>query len=207
MEVEKQNPPEGQEASRHRRRKRWSTCCGATVVALIGVILLVVILAFTVFKPKRPVTTVDTVGLKNLAVSIDVLRLRLEINLTLNVGLSVKNPNKVGFRYKNSSAMLNYRGKLVGEAPIPADKISAGETKPMSLTLTLLADRLLSDSHLYSDVISGEVPLSTYTKISGKVTALKIFRIHVVSTTSCDLTLFVPNRTVGNQHCKYKTKL
>lgn len=207
MEVEKEKPPEGRGDARSRRRRRGTTCCAATVAVLVAVVLLIVILAFTVFKPKRAVTTVDTVSLKNLDFSVDVLRLRVELNVTLNLGLTVENPNKVGFRYKNSSALLNYRGQLVGEAPIPADEISAGETKPMNLTLTLLADRLLSDSQAYSDVVSGELPLNTYTKISGKVMLMNIFRIHVVSTSSCDLTLFVSNRTVGNQQCKYKTKL
>ncbi|KAK4755466.1 hypothetical protein SAY87_009223 [Trapa incisa] len=206
MEEEKQNLPEGQKAAL-RRRRRWLTCCGATVAALIGVALVAVILAFTVFKPKQPVTTVDSVGIKDLAISVDLLRLRLDINVTLDVGVSVKNPNKVSFRYKNSSALLSYRGREVGEAPIPADKISAGETKPMNLTMTLLADRLLTDSHLYSDVISGQVPLSTSWKISGRVKALKIFPIHVVSAASCELTLFVAKRTVGNQRCEYKTEL
>ncbi|OWM67025.1 hypothetical protein CDL15_Pgr000477 [Punica granatum] len=207
MNVEKEKLPEGREAARRRRRRRATICCGATLAVIIGIVLLIVILAFTVYKPKRPVTTVNGVSLKDLDVSLDVLRLRVNLNVTLDVALSVENPNKVGFRYKNSSARLNYRGQLVGEAPLPADKISAGETKAMNLTLTLLADRFLSNSQAYGDVIAGELPLNTYTKISGKVTLMNIFRIHVVSTTTCDLTLLVSNRTVGNQHCKYKTKL
>ncbi|KAK4773091.1 hypothetical protein SAY87_028110 [Trapa incisa] len=207
MEVEKERVTEGREDARSRRRRRWIICCAVGVGVLVAVVLLIVILAFTVFKAKRPVTTVNSVSLENLGISVDVLRLRVQLNLTLDLGITVENPNKVGFRYKNSSAQLNYRGQIVGEVPIPADKISAGERKPINLTLTLLADRLLSDSQVYSDVLSGELPLNTYTKISGKVLLMNIFRIHAVTTASCDLTLFVSSRTIGNQQCQYKTKL
>ncbi|KAK4801062.1 hypothetical protein SAY86_021549 [Trapa natans] len=207
MEVEKERVTEGREDARSRRRRRWIICCAVGVGVLVAVVLLIVILAFTVFKAKRPVTTVNSVSLENLGISVDVLRLRVQLNLTLDLGITVENPNKVGFRYKNSSAQLNYRGQMVGEVPIPADKISAGERKPINLTLTLLADRLLSDSQVYSDVLSGELPLNTYTKISGKVLLMNIFRIHAVTTASCDLTLFVSSRTIGNQQCQYKTKL
>ncbi|KAK7837279.1 hypothetical protein CFP56_021437 [Quercus suber] len=84
------------------------------------------------------------------------------------IDLSVKNPNKAGFKYSNSTAYLNYRGQLVGEVPIPADQISAGETKPMNISLTLLADRLLSNSDLYSDVKSGVLALNSNVRLLGK---------------------------------------
>ncbi|KAK4775900.1 hypothetical protein SAY87_023861 [Trapa incisa] len=207
MEVEKEKQMEVRGEARSRRRRRWTICCAVTVGVLVAVVLLIVILAFTVFKAKRPVTSVNSVSLENLDFSLDVLRVRVDLNLTLDLGITVENPNKVGFRYKNSSALLNYRGKMVGEVPIPADEISAGEKKPINLTLTLLADRLLGDPQVYSDVFSGELPLNTYTKISGKVLLMNIFRIQVDSTASCDLTLYLSSRTVGNQQCKYKTKL
>ncbi|XP_038720994.1 uncharacterized protein LOC120013304 [Tripterygium wilfordii] len=185
------------------RKRNICLCLFATIVVIV---LIIVILALTVFKAKRAVTTINSVSLKDLDVSLDRARVRVNLNVTVDVDLSIKNPNKVGFKFKNTSALLNYKGEQVGEVPIPADKISAGETKAMNLTLTIMADKLLSNSQVYSDVIAGELPLSTFLRISGKVSIIGI-KVKVVSTSTCDFTVFVSNRTVGDQHCRYKTKL
>ncbi|KAK0584720.1 hypothetical protein LWI29_017612 [Acer saccharum] len=189
-----------------RGHKRRNICMGI-LVGIIVIIIIVVILAFTVFKAKRPVIQIDSIALDDLSVSLDIARLRVNINVTVDTDISVKNPNKVGFNYAPTSALLNYKGQLIGEVPIPAGKISAGETAGMNLTLTLMADRLLSNSDLYSDVLSGALPMNTYTKISGKVSILNVFKVHVVSSSSCDFTVNISNRTVGDRQCKYKTKL
>ncbi|CAN1175483.1 hypothetical protein LINPERHAP2_LOCUS31965 [Linum perenne] len=193
----------GKSNNRNRRRRR-TVCLGATAATIILLALIILILALTVFKAKHPVTTVNSVAVDDLAVSLDLLKLRPRLNLTLDLNLSIKNPNKVGLKYTDSSASLNYRGSQVGEVPIPAGRISADSTTLLNLTLTLMADRLLSNSQLYSDVLSGQLPLNTYARIKGKVT---VFHIRVTSTSICDFTVFLSNRTVGDQTCNYKTKL
>jgi hypothetical protein len=165
-----------------------------------------VILGLTVFKAKDPVTTVNSVALKDLSFDLDIAKLGVYLNVTLDVNISIKNPNKVGFKYKNSSALLNYRGRVVGEVPIPAAKISPDQTVTMNLMLTVLADRLISNSNLVSDVISGTLPLTASTRISGKVYILKIIKFHAVSYTTCDIDIHVLKRSMTN-HCQYKTKL
>uniref|UniRef100_A0A6N2KDD7 Late embryogenesis abundant protein LEA-2 subgroup domain-containing protein n=1 Tax=Salix viminalis TaxID=40686 RepID=A0A6N2KDD7_SALVM len=184
-----------------------TVCLGVTAAAILVIFLILLILGLTVFKPKQTTTTVDSTSISDLKVSLDIARLSVHVNLSLDVNLSIKNPNKVSAKYKNSSASLNYRGQVVGEVPIPAGKISADTTQPMNVTLTLLADRLLTDSQLFSDAMAGAIPFNTLTKISGKVSIFNLFKVHFTSTTSCDLVVFVSNRTTGDQKCKYKTKL
>ncbi|KAI3473067.1 hypothetical protein Pfo_030359, partial [Paulownia fortunei] len=179
-------------------------CLWVTAV-ILGLGLLFLILGLTVFKAKRPVTTVNSVSLDDLDFSVDIARLRVLLNVTLGVGISVNNPNRVGFKYTNSTAFLRYRGNDVGEVPVPSGKIGARDTRSLNLTLTLMADRLLSNSALYSDVISGTLPFQTYIRIAGKVRIL--FNIHVVTYTTCDLEINLANRTLSNQKCHYKTKL
>ncbi|GAV91399.1 LEA_2 domain-containing protein, partial [Cephalotus follicularis] len=172
--------------------------------AIVVIAIVIVILALTVFKKKDPITTVNSVTLQDLDVSFDISRLKVYVNLTLDFNLSVKNPNKVSFKYTNSSAFLYYRGQIVGEVPIPADQMSADATKVYNLTATILADRLLS---AFSDVMAGQLPLNIYSQLSGKVRIFNIFNIHVKTSSSCDFTIFVSNRTVSDQQCHYKTKL
>lgn len=178
------------------------------VSALIVFILIVLmILALTILKPKHPKTTVNSVSLEDFDVGLSRTKLKVDLNVTLGVDLSINNPNKVSFKYGNNTALLNYMGDLIGEASIPAGHISADQTKPMNITLTIMVDRLLSKSKLYSDVLAGTLPLNTFTKISGKVTILGFIKFKVVSTTSCDFRISVSNRSVENQNCSYKTKL
>ncbi|KAM1272217.1 hypothetical protein ACFX2J_032935 [Malus domestica] len=189
-----------------RSRTCRNVCLAATSVVLVATIVLV-ILCLTVFKAKDPTTTVNSVVLKDLDLALNIPRLSVDVNLTLGVDLSVNNPNKVGFKYKNSTAFLNYRGTNVGEAQIGSGEIFADRTKSMNVTLTIMADRLLGKSELFSDVVAGTLPLNTLTKVSGEVSVLGIFKIHVVSTSSCDFRIDVGNVTVGQQHCTYKIKL
>lgn len=189
------------------KRRRNRRCCLIIAAVLIGLALLLSLLGATVFKARRPITAVNSVALRNADISFDALRMNFHLNISLDAAISVTNPNKVGFRFSDSSAFVDYRGQVVGQAPIPAGKIAAGGTLPMNLTLTLMADRFLANSQsVFSDLISGTLPLSTNTRISGKVTVL-FFKVHVVSYASCNLNISVVSRKIVNTDCTYKTRL
>uniref|UniRef100_A0A5B7C8S4 Late embryogenesis abundant protein LEA-2 subgroup domain-containing protein n=1 Tax=Davidia involucrata TaxID=16924 RepID=A0A5B7C8S4_DAVIN len=116
----------------HHTRKRRRNICFAVIAVILAVVLLIVILGLTVFKAKRAVTTVNSVALKDFQFSLDIARLRAYLNVTVDINLSVKKCNKVGFEFTNSSALLKYRGQVVGEAPILAGKKSVDETLSMN---------------------------------------------------------------------------
>ncbi|XP_058075236.1 uncharacterized protein LOC131223751 [Magnolia sinica] len=189
--------------SRSRKRKKIWIAISAFV---LFVLLILLILGFTVFKPKHAITTVNSVKLSGMQVSLDPINLRVDLNVTLDLNISVKNPNPASFRFGNSSTLLYYRDGIVGEAGIPAGEILSHKTMDMNATLALMADRLVLDSNVYSDVLSGTLPLKTSTRIAGRVTVLNVFKHHLVSYTYCDLSINVWNRTVGKSDCKYRTK-
>ncbi|KAJ4951561.1 hypothetical protein NE237_028393 [Protea cynaroides] len=145
-------------------RRNLCLCLELIFGLLLLLVLILLILSFTACKPKTPIISVNWVSVEGDNVSID-LPLKAELNLTLLMDVSVMNPNKAGFKYGASSAWLYYRSQVVGEAPIRADDISAGETLEMIIPLTLMANQLLSVPNLYSDVISGTLELSTYTRL------------------------------------------
>ncbi|KAL8516963.1 hypothetical protein ACS0TY_015273 [Phlomoides rotata] len=187
------------------RSRRCKCICLSVTAVILALGLLFLTLGLTVFKAKHPVIAVNSVALDDLNFAFDFTRLRVLLNVTLDVNISVKNPNRVGFKYRNSSAVLRYRGNEVGSVPVPAGRIGSDSTKPMNLTLTLMADRLISDASLYSDVLSGTIPFQTYVRISGHVRLL--VSIHVVSQATCDFDINVLNRSLSNMNCRYKTKL
>ncbi|KAJ4952873.1 hypothetical protein NE237_029705 [Protea cynaroides] len=183
-----------------KKRNGWLFVLMFFLGVLIFVVLLLLILGFTVFKPKSPTITIKSITVEHLNSSVQPPPSRVVyLNLTLKLDMSVKNPNKVSFKYGDSSAQLYYNGEDVGSAPIPAGAISAGETEEMNLMLTVSADRMLSDPNFYTDMLSGNLPLFAYTRIAGKVSVLNIVKKHVVTDTSCNVTLFLRNSTVASE--------
>ncbi|KAL9227936.1 hypothetical protein vseg_003568 [Gypsophila vaccaria] len=188
---------------RRNQRRRFLTI----VSVVVFLVLLISILGATVFGAKNPVITVDSVVIRNFDVSFDALRLNVALNISLDTEISVRNPNKVGLKYTESSAFLDYHGQVVGQAPIPAGQISAEETMALDLTLNVMADRFVSYSReVIADVVSGTLPLTTRTKISGKVRVL-FFKIRVVSYGVCNMNISIASKSLLNNECKYDTRI
>lgn len=185
----------------------WKVCIAVTCGILITIVLIAVILAFTLFKPKKLVSKVDSIEIQDMDIGFNVFSMNLNLNVTLNVDVSVKNPNKFGLKYYDGFALLHYRGLQIGEAPIPNGEISPEETKGVNVTLTLMADRLLSNSQIFSDVTSGKLPLNTFMSIAGEVNILSLIKFHVSSTSTCDFSINITNKTIENHVCHYKTKI
>ncbi|KAJ1407199.1 Late embryogenesis abundant protein [Sesbania bispinosa] len=186
---------------------KGSNMCLVVTGLVIAILLLIVILALTVFKPQHPISRVSSIKLQDMDMSFDIFSMRVKLNVTLHVDVSVENTNMFGFKYSDSSAKLNYRGKKVGEAPIPNGKISSGEIKLLKVTLTVMADRLFSNSQFPSDAASGTLPLNTMTRIFGEVNILGFIKVHVDSSSSCDFNLNLSDKTVEDKKCKDSTKL
>ncbi|KAF3555972.1 hypothetical protein F2Q69_00015330 [Brassica cretica] len=77
----------------------------------------------------------------------------------------------------------------------------------MNVTLTLMADRLLTDAARYLEIIQISTQVKTFVKVVGKVSVLNMFNIKVESSSSCDITISISNRNVTSQHCKSSTRL
>ncbi|KAL8046322.1 hypothetical protein ABFX02_08G170400 [Erythranthe guttata] len=184
--------------------KRRTTICLSVAAVIVAVAVIFLILGVTVFKAKDPITTVDSVALKDLDFSVDVRKPTVHLTAVIETAVTVTNPNVVGFKYANSSALLTYRGKEVGQAPIPAGEIGGGAARGMNMTLTLMADRLVGDSHFFTDVVAGTLALRTDVRLPGKVQML--VGVPAVAYAACDLEIHLASRGV-KQTCHYKTKL
>ena len=62
-------------------------------------------------------------------------------NVSLGLVVTVDNPNYGGFKYKNNTVYINYRGNLVAEAPIENDLIPARAKHNISTTVIIFADQ------------------------------------------------------------------
>ncbi|KAI3676145.1 hypothetical protein L1987_85745 [Smallanthus sonchifolius] len=189
------------DVNQHRRRKRRRWICLSVIAVILAVALIILILALTVFKAKKPITTVNSVAIKDLHASFNLLPPRVSLNVSLDLDITIKNPNKVRVKFRNSSAVLFYKDQVIGDVPIPSREIGSDGTKQLNLTLTVFADRLLTNSDVYADLIRGNLPVSTYTRISGKARILNLFNVRIVSVSSCDLDISISSRRISNQSC------
>lgn len=192
---------------RRRRKRRMLWCCGSTVALLLLIVIVCLILAVTVFKQRDPRLTVNSVSLDHFEFNFDATRFKINLNVSLDLNLSIKNPNKASFKFSNSTTLLYYRGTNVGEARVPADKIGADSTIRMNITVTVLANQLLSNGNAINDALAGSFPMSTWTRISGRVNFLNIFKHHAVTYSSCNITIAVPEGSLRSQECTHTIKL
>ena len=72
----------------------------------------------------------------------------------------------------------------------------------------MLAGRLIPNSvSVYADYVAGFIPVSTYTRVSGKITFLGVFKVRTVSYTTCAVVFSLAEGSIRSSDCKYKTKL
>ncbi|XP_068652872.1 late embryogenesis abundant protein At1g64065-like [Aristolochia californica] len=185
------------------RRRRCILCCSCCVSTILLLAILVLVLAFTVFKVKDPQIKMNSVYFDRL--SLDTSS---GLNLAVTADISVKNPNAASFKFGNSSTLLSYRGETVGEAKSPAGKARARRTLRMNVTVDLQADRLIENSgQLVRDLISGTLPVNTYTKVGGRVNLFNVFKRHVDIVLNCSITVSISTSSIQDQRCERSVKL
>ncbi|KAK9050282.1 hypothetical protein SSX86_030748 [Deinandra increscens subsp. villosa] len=195
----------GDASGKLKRRRRiicWSTVIGINLL----IFLVVLILSLTVFRARKPEITINSIKLDDLDLSVNPIPLNISLNLTLSLEISIRNPNKVSAKYRNTSAALLYRGKDIGNVPVPAGRIGSDDTTRLNLTLTVFADRVATDGEIYRDILKGNLGVTAYTRIKAKVRVLFI-HIHVKATSSCDVNIDIMSSSIKNQTCHAKVKI
>ncbi|KAF9593970.1 hypothetical protein IFM89_026513 [Coptis chinensis] len=159
-------------------RRCLKLCCAWTALVLGILIITLVILYFTVLKPKQPQSIAYPATLKNIEFSIFPA---LKLNITFGFVVTIINQNYGSFAYKNATAYVSYRGGLVGEAPIIGDKMPARGRLNISSTIEITADKLIINPNFWMDVNSGSLNFSSSTNLKGKVNAFNIFKKQVAA--------------------------
>ncbi|KAK8964160.1 hypothetical protein KSP40_PGU006832 [Platanthera guangdongensis] len=188
------------------RRRRYR-CLLISLSIFIFLVLLIVILAVTVFRIRDATTTVNSIKLGGYSTGLNIPNPGLDVNVTLDLDLTAHNPNRVSFRYGAGTADLLYRGEQVGDAAILPGEIGARSSERMNISLTIYATKLIGETALYAEALSGSIDFQTTTRIPGRVTVMGIFRHHIVTYNSCNMAVNVSNRSVENSNCKYKANI
>ena len=90
-------------------------------------------------------------------------------DMKLVAEVRVKNTNFGHFKYENSNVTIFYGVVPVGEAAIIKDRARARQTKKFNINIDISSGGLLRNSNLGNDINAGVLPLSSRSKLSGKV--------------------------------------
>ncbi|XP_057463851.1 late embryogenesis abundant protein At1g64065-like [Actinidia eriantha] len=180
---------------RRQKRKKWALYIIAFVIFQTGVI---VFFSMTVMKfrtPKfrvRPVNSFETFDVQPSS-----------FNMRMNTQLGVKNTNFGPFKYGNSNVYFYYRGTQVGSAIIPKSKANFRRTKKVNIAVDLIAPTSqASNSELTADVSSGIVPLTSTSRLSGKIEIMFIFKKKKSVNMNCTMDLNISAKQLQNIKCK-----
>ncbi|KAI5078974.1 hypothetical protein GOP47_0006645 [Adiantum capillus-veneris] len=185
-----------------RKRERQHTACIVCTFLLVGFLLLLLILYFSLFKPKDPRVQVPTMQL----LSYSPLSNNIGASLSLNLQVTMYNPNRADFIIQDgSTACLYYNNQQVGFTPIPRATIPAQSFSTTSVRLSsstplpLIPDAYIAPGGTVNDngmpgmpeAAANVLPISTSVTIVGQVTTVDLFSHHSDVVSKCKVALSV----------------
>lgn len=188
------------------RNRRCLKCCGCITAFLLIQAVVIIVLIFTVFRVRDPRIDLNRVVITRLELVNGSIP-KPGVNVSLIADVSVKNPNFASFKYSNTTTSLHYHGTVVGEAHGPPGRARPRRTTHMNITVDIIPDRLMSSPNLTTDLKSGVLPMSSDSRIPGRVKMLKIIKKHVIVKMTCTIAVNISSQTIQEQKCKRKVKL
>ncbi|XP_024384004.1 uncharacterized protein [Physcomitrium patens] len=179
------------------RKQIWVTILG--IIVVIAIVL--VVLGLTVFKSRDPKVHINTIDLETFSIG------QTSLNMSLLLDITVSNPNRASFTYSNGLTRLFYYGDPVGQALIPAGKIKSKADEYLSVLLFVEASRVIMNANLPGNIVSGRLPVVATTTLTGTLKVLGVFKHHALSTSDCDIFIFVANATVQSFYCRHAVRL
>ncbi|XVF51403.1 hypothetical protein PTKIN_Ptkin04bG0182600 [Pterospermum kingtungense] len=183
------------------KKKRYIQCCGCVTALLLILAVVILVLFFTVFRIHDPKIRMNSVTIQQLEL-LPNGSLRTDVNVTLLADVSVKNPNVATFKFNNSTTLIYYGGKVVGEAYHIQGRVKARRTLRRNVTVAIVPDKILAVPSLISDINSGALNISSYTNVLGRVKILSIIKKNVVVKVNCSMTYRISGGDFHGEGCK-----
>ncbi|CAI0460593.1 unnamed protein product [Linum tenue] len=177
-------------------------CISATVIAVITTIVLVT-LAFTVFKRHDPDLVLYPTGLAKLQLDDFIT----QDTITSEMVMSIRNRNHGSFKFENTTSHITYDGELVGWVPILADTIPEQASMNITAYATLRAKKLRENPKAINDIVSGSLNLTATATMRGKMSIMGIKKKGSVYT-ECHMTMYISEIPIrGDSWCWTKLEI
>ncbi|MBA0610966.1 hypothetical protein Godav_011693 [Gossypium davidsonii] len=182
------------------RKRRYVQCCGCISALSLILAVVVLVLFFTVFRIHDPKIKINSVTIQRLELINGSLR--NDVNVTLLADVSVTNPNVATFKFSNSTTLIYYGGRVIGEAIHLQGQAKARRTLLRNVTVELDPEKIQAVPSFRSDLNSGAFSISSYSTISGRVKILKIVKKRVVVGLNCTTTYRISGRQFVGESCR-----
>lgn len=183
-------------------KRRKKKICLLIMAAIVVITIVLVTLGLTVFKTKDPKVRINAITLETFIIKSNFL------NMSLLLDLTVHNPNREELQYSDSLIRLFYYGDPVGQTRIPAGNIKSKGSDNLYMMLVVEAgDRVRVNANLPGNIVSGELPMVATTTVAGIVKVLGVFKHHAVTTSHCDISIFIANATIQSFFCRHGMRI
>ncbi|XP_057466653.1 late embryogenesis abundant protein At1g64065-like [Actinidia eriantha] len=196
-DIDQQVDPSPQSSDHPQKQKKWTSYIIAFVIFFIGIILLFIFIVMKSRTPKfhmRPSNSFDT---------FDVQPSTPSFNMRLNAQLGVRNTNFGPFKYDTTAITFYYKDTEVGCATVPESKANFLSTKKVDVPVDLVMPTTLACSEdLISDLNSGILPLTSQSKLNGKVEIMFLFKKNRTVDMNCTMEVNIAIEELQNIKCK-----
>ncbi|KAL6972001.1 hypothetical protein U1Q18_031684 [Sarracenia purpurea var. burkii] len=180
------------------RRQKRKKCILYIIVFAIFQIAVITIFSVTVMKVKNPKFRVRSATFG----TFDVQTANPSFNLMMNVEVGVKNTNFGPYKFDNSTIYFYYGDTEVGSASIPKSKANFKSTKKLTVSMDLTSTNVASNSGLGTQLGSGILPLTSRSRLTGKVELMLIMKKKKSVDMDCTMNINTTTRELQDLQCK-----
>ncbi|KAH7853446.1 hypothetical protein Vadar_002508 [Vaccinium darrowii] len=180
---------------RRQKRKKWLMYGIAFVIFQTGIIVL---FSLTVMKVKTPKFRVRSASFNNM----NVQTTNSSFALNMNAQFGVKNTNFGPYKYDSTTVNFLYNNILVGSADIPKSKANFLSTKKINVAVDLTSANVTGHPNLASDLNNGILPLTSTSRLNGKVELMLIFKKNKAVNMDCTMDVNTSTGELKNVACK-----
>ena len=183
------------DSERRRKQKKWALYIIAFIIFQTGIIVL---FTMTVMKFRTPKFRVRSSS------SFDTFEtVNNSFNLMMNAQFGIKNTNFGPYKYDNTTVTFFYKDTPVGSTILRKSKADFRRTKKVNFAVDLVTPtELTGNSELASDISSGILPLTSQSRLSGKIEIMFIFKKRRATNMNCTMDVNIAAKTLQNIKCK-----
>ncbi|XWS61253.1 hypothetical protein CRYUN_Cryun07bG0110000 [Craigia yunnanensis] len=185
--------------SKELKKKKRMKCLLYIVLFAVFQTGIILLFALTVMRIRNPKFRVRSGSFDTFDVGTEASP---TFNLRMNTQFTVKNTNFGHFKYELGTVTFAYRGTPVGQATIQKARARARSTKKVDVLLNLSSRSLSNTNELGSDISMGVLPLTSYSKLDGKIHLMKVIKRKKSAQMNCTMDIETASRTLGNIICK-----
>ena len=188
---------ESDKGSAELRKKKRMKCVAYIVAFAVFQTIIIVVFALFVMRFKSPKFRVrDASFINTFNFTND------SFDLVMDAQFTIKNTNFGHFKYEHGSVTFSYDGMIVGEAQLGEARARARSTKKVDRVVTLSSSDLPTNSKLTNDLGGGILPLTSYSKLNGKIHLMKVIKKKKSALMDCTLEVNLGMKKIQNVQCK-----